>query len=45
MLAVGDSLGTLHILELPRTLRRPLPNEKALMGVFIEREGESGGET
>jgi len=39
-LALGDSAGVLRIVELPRNLRRPVPNEKKLMGVFLEREGE-----
>lgn len=30
--------GVLRILELPRNLRRPLPNEKKLMSAFLERE-------
>ena len=38
LLAVGDSMGKLHILELPRNLRRPIPNEKDLMTAFCDRE-------
>lgn len=38
MLAVGDSVGVLHIMELPRNLRRPVANEKALMLGFLQRE-------
>ncbi|MEW5301410.1 MAG: hypothetical protein WDW36_004270 [Sanguina aurantia] len=38
LLALGDSAGVLRILELPRNLRRPLPNEKRLMAAFLARE-------
>ena len=38
LLAVGDKQGTLHILEIPRTLRRPLPNEKGLVEGLLTRE-------
>lgn len=38
MLAVGDSVGVLHIMELPRNLRRPVANEKTLMLAFLQRE-------
>jgi hypothetical protein len=38
LLAVGDSTGVLHLLELPRTLRRPLANEKKQLAVFVARE-------
>lgn len=38
MLAVGDSVGALHIMELPRNLRRPVANEKKLMLEFLDRE-------
>jgi len=37
-IAVGDDEGTLHILEAPRNLTRPLKNEKALIRTFFERE-------
>eukprot|EP00798_Chlamydomonas_sp_ICE-L_P031615 gene31615-6811_t len=37
-LALGDSEGSLRILELPRNLRRPVPNEKKMMTVYLERE-------
>jgi len=37
-LALGDSAGVLRIVELPRNLRRPVPNERKLMSVFLERE-------
>jgi hypothetical protein len=38
VLAVGDAYGVLHLFELPRTLRRPLPNEHKLMAGFVARE-------
>jgi len=38
VLAVGDAAGVLHLFELPRTLRRPLQNEKRLMEAFVTRE-------
>jgi hypothetical protein len=38
LLAVGDKQGTLHILEIPRTLRKPLNNEKALVEGLLNRE-------
>lgn len=37
-MAVGDAAGVLHLFELPRTLRRPLQNEKRLMEAFVARE-------
>jgi len=40
LLAAGDSMGKLHILELPRNLRRPILNEKEIMQSFCERELE-----
>ena len=30
--------GSLRIVEVPRNLRRPVPNEKKLMSSFLERE-------
>jgi len=38
LLAVGDAQGTLHILEIPRNLRRPLPNEQNLIDGLLQRE-------
>jgi len=38
LLAVGDGQGVLHILEMPRNLRRPVPNEKETMRRFFDRE-------
>ncbi|KAK3283163.1 hypothetical protein CYMTET_9130 [Cymbomonas tetramitiformis] len=38
LLAVGDSQGVLHILELPRNLRRPVQNEEKIMEKFFDRE-------
>ena len=38
LLAAGDSMGKLHILELPRNLWRPIVNEREIMQSFCERE-------
>lgn len=38
LLAVGDQQGTLHVFEIPRNLRRPLPNEGALVDALLKRE-------
>ncbi|GBG81978.1 hypothetical protein CBR_g34157 [Chara braunii] len=38
LLAVGDAQGVLHIMELPRNLRRPIYKEKQYMRNFFERE-------
>jgi hypothetical protein len=38
VLAVGDAAGVLHLFELPRTLRRPLANERRLMEAWVARE-------
>ena len=37
-LAVGDSQGDLHILDIPRNLRKRLANEVDLMSNFYSRE-------
>jgi hypothetical protein len=37
-LAVGDSLGTMHVMLMPRNLRRPVPNEKPLVEALLARE-------
>lgn len=37
-LAVGDAAGKLHVIDIPRNLRRKLPNEETLMKKFYERE-------
>lgn len=37
-LAMGDSAGVLHIMELPRNLRRALHNEKKLVNNFFKQE-------
>ena len=37
-LAVGDAAGTLRIMELPRNLTKPVPNEKALVEALLGRE-------
>jgi hypothetical protein len=38
LLAVGDEHGNLHILDIPRNLRRPVNNESSVMVAYIERE-------
>jgi len=38
LLAVGDDQGTVHVMEIPRILRRPVPNEKAFAANFFGRE-------
>lgn len=38
LLALGDAAGVLHLMALPRTLRRPLPGEAKLMAEFVRRE-------
>ncbi|KAL7863998.1 hypothetical protein AOLI_G00154180 [Acnodon oligacanthus] len=40
LLAVSDHLGTLHILEVPWTLRHSSPNEKCSMSSYFEKEVE-----
>lgn len=38
LLAVGDSMGTLHVMEVPWNLRHPSANEATAMENFFERE-------
>ena len=38
LLAAGDGGGNLHILEMPRPMRRTSPNEKSVMRNFFDRE-------
>ena len=38
LLAVGDDAGTVHVMEVPRNLRRAAANEKAFAVNFFERE-------
>ncbi|XP_059149389.1 dynein axonemal intermediate chain 3-like [Physella acuta] len=38
LIAVGDTSGTLHILEIPWSLRHPTPNEVNSVGNYLERE-------
>jgi WD40 repeat protein len=38
LLAAGDASGTLHVLDLPRRLRKPVPRESELMEAFLKRE-------
>jgi dynein intermediate chain 3, axonemal len=37
-IAVGDDSGTLHILETPRVLLKPMKSEKQNMSSFYDRE-------
>ncbi|CAI8052445.1 Dynein intermediate chain 3, axonemal [Geodia barretti] len=43
MLAVGDSAGTLHILDVPWALKNPSTNEDGIMEAFFERETQRVG--
>jgi len=38
LLAVGDDQGTVHVMEVPRILRRAANNEKTFTLTFFERE-------
>ncbi len=38
ILGIGDEVGNLHILEIPRNLRRPISNELGVMSAFVDRE-------
>ena len=38
LLAVGDDQGTVHVMEVPRILRRAANNEKTFTHTFFERE-------
>lgn len=38
LLAAGDESGVLHIVEIPRNLRRPVAGEQATMAAFLSRE-------
>ncbi|KAL3671141.1 WD repeat-containing protein 63, variant 2 [Phytophthora oleae] len=40
LVAVGDQIGNLHILEVPRTLSRPTSGERAAMEAYFKRESE-----
>ncbi|KAG6578232.1 Cytoplasmic dynein intermediate chain [Phytophthora cinnamomi] len=40
LVAVGDQIGNLHILEVPRTLSRPMSGERAAMEAYFKRESE-----
>ncbi|GMF43162.1 unnamed protein product [Phytophthora fragariaefolia] len=40
LVAVGDQIGNLHILEVPRTLSRPMSGERASMESYFKRESE-----
>lgn len=38
LLAIGDDQGTVHVIEVPRNLRRAANNERASASTFITRE-------
>ncbi|RLN02703.1 hypothetical protein BBJ28_00011642 [Nothophytophthora sp. Chile5] len=40
LVAIGDQIGNLHILEVPRTLSRPTGGERATMEAYFKRESE-----
>ncbi len=40
LLALGDGMGVLRIIELPRNLARPMQQERRLFSAFVSREGE-----
>lgn len=40
ILAVGDEQGNLHILDIPRNLRRAVNNEETIMASYFDRELE-----
>ncbi|RLN62852.1 hypothetical protein BBJ29_008618, partial [Phytophthora kernoviae] len=40
LVAVGDQIGNLHILEVPRTLSRPTSGERVTMEAYFKRESE-----
>jgi hypothetical protein len=44
LLAVGDASGVLHVMSIPRNLRRALPKEKSTMETFLSREMERIGD-
>jgi hypothetical protein len=37
-IAAGDDEGTLHILEVPKSLCKPVRNEKSILSAFFDRE-------
>eukprot|EP00891_Asterochloris_glomerata_P001605 jgi/Astpho2/1605/e_gw1.00028.2.1_t len=43
LLAVGDSTGVLHVMDLPRTLRRRVINEVKTVTTFMQREQQRLG--
>ena len=43
LLAVGDNSGTLHILEIPWSLRQPTPNELQGVANYFDREVKRRG--
>ncbi|KAE9004249.1 hypothetical protein PF010_g13480 [Phytophthora fragariae] len=40
LVAVGDQIGNLHILEVPRTLSRPMSGERVAVEAYFKRESE-----
>ena len=42
LLAVGDESGTLHIVEMPRNVMRPVHREESIMKKFIDGELKVG---
>ncbi|CEG49011.1 Cytoplasmic dynein intermediate chain [Plasmopara halstedii] len=40
LVAVGDQMGNLHILEIPRVLSRPASGERGAMEMYFKRESE-----
>ncbi len=37
-LAIGDGVGSLHVFDVPRSLWKPIPNEKKTVKNFFDRE-------
>ena len=42
-LAVGDELGNVHVLEIPRNMRKMLNNERNIMDTFLSHEEKKVG--
>ena len=38
LIAIGDLKGSLHILDIPSSLRKPITNEENLINTFLDRE-------
>uniref|UniRef100_A0A0G4FYU7 Uncharacterized protein n=1 Tax=Chromera velia CCMP2878 TaxID=1169474 RepID=A0A0G4FYU7_9ALVE len=39
-MAIGDENGNLHVLELPKSMKKAIQNEQKVMRLFLEREAE-----